>query len=272
MVHLLIKKALCLLCGVAVILSAAGCGISNNNYKTTSSQTETIRRTEKSIRIEEAEKYLSDKYDDSFSYVTTHYSAFGTTYSEFDFKSDRFGEETFKVYVDYRGERNSHGRVVSHDKDENGNFLYDCYDTYYELLLNDDAQNYFTEKASDSFTDNVVIKVNLNNSYYAAKKAKNVNTWEDFLSSQIESSVLCCYTESFENMEKDIRKYVSDLKKSGITADLDFVTVKANSFNALKDMTYDSVWDNWKTDFIERKWYSMYADRAEVQEYELIVY
>ena len=264
------KKIISIFFILTILTSLVGCAFDNHNNDNQA----VSRQSEKERVIEEAQKYLEDKYpDDKFTFVSRETTAFGVlTYYEMNFKSEKYSEATFKVYAEMITDEDSEGHIVSRYRDENRYSVVDYYDTYYNFLIRDDAEDYFDEKLKKYLGETINFKLEFHESLLTAKKLKNGMTFNDFIAAHGEFSLLCCNTMNVEEIEVNLKSLVLDLKDSEIYADLIYACIRENDYNTIQNNNLKFIVENCDNIFLERKRFYLYGLDADLIEFDLIEY
>lgn len=263
-----IKKVVSLCLAIVMLFSLIGCNFSYYD-KTSSEATSSLNQHERVI--EEATKYLEEKYpDDEFTYVSSNSHSWGTLYYDMNFESKKYDGQTFLIYADPRKDEIPDKVVTSYYKDENGNIIFDYYDTYYSCSMRADAEEYFGEKIKKNLGEDVLFKIEFDDDMYTAKKLAGNLYFQDYLD-HCGFWLLCCSTVRFEDMEMDLKDLISDLKNSDIYANMVYACVKEESLETIQNESYKFIFENDESIFFERKEYYLYGDKEEY-ECDIIVY
>ncbi len=181
------KKLVSLCVLFALLISVTGCGVLGVSDNTTESVTST--QTEKERVIEEAEAYLKESYpDDDFTYVSGKSPDWAYRYYELAFTTKKYDNQTVIVYGDPKKDDNPNSIVTSYYTDDNGDVIYDYFDTYYQYSMKEEANRYF---------DNIVVN------YLGEETKSDVAFYTTFgASQQIDSK--SSFKNNIENNDMDI--------------------------------------------------------------------
>lgn len=245
------KKIISICFILAILTSLVGCAFDNHNNDSQAVSSQ----SEKERVIEQAQRYLENKYpDDMFTYVSSTANVMGILYYELNFKSQKY-EESFKVYANPKAKEDSMGHVISRYKDEEGNTLFDYYDTYYNCLMRGDAENYFYEILKQYLGENVVFILEFNSSFYTAREMKNKVDFYSYLDTHCDIYLLCCGENKYDSIYNQLSALTYEFQNCELYMMFDYACVKSEYIDSIEDQSYDDILKNCKKMFYERKEY-----------------
>ena len=229
----MLKRIISLSLIIVMMVSLARCKLpkaTSIDTQTNTNNTESVtsKQAEKERVIDEAKAYLRENYpDDEFTYVSGRSPEWAYNYYELAFTSKKYDNQEVIVYGDPRKDDNPNSVVMSYYRDDNGNVIYDYFDTYYQYSMKSEAEEYFYDQASKYIENYCSVKIEF---YDGIGFAKSVVSKSSFVENAKNDTITYYVCFDFNNnvidIDFQIMKFLEDLAKDGINTDVIFSNVK----------------------------------------------
>lgn len=265
-----IKKVVSLFLTIVLLFSVAGCKC--NKSDTSESEAPWYEEEVLSV-VGEAQAYINESYpDDEFTYLSYKMPNWAYQYYEIIFSSKKYNNYSVTVYVFVDQDENFDSIATSYDIAENSEVIYDYCDDYYQYLIRSEAEVYFSEKVKKYLGENVLVKVNFPSNFGAAKMAAKISSFQEYIDKGCKVGLLCCDTKKLEEIENELSDMVLDLKNSGVYSNLTYASIKEENLETIQNKSWEFIFDNYRSIFMERKDYSIYGSNSEFYDGDVIIY